>query len=99
MDVVFCWFGGNIHQPYNHIHAVCGFFGFVVEELAQFVAGLMNAGRIYKNKLGILIGEDAKLTATRGLRAWRDGSNFLPKQCVEQSGLAHVGASDDCDKT
>ena len=63
------------------------------------MAGLMNAGRIHKNELGVFEGENAKLTAACGLRTRRNGGDFLPKQRIEQSGLAHIGASDNGDKT
>ena len=60
--------------------------------------GAVQTGRIDKNQLGIFERENAELTSARGLRARGDSGDLLPKQGIEQGGLAYIGASDDGDK-
>jgi hypothetical protein len=96
--VVIVRLGGRIHQEERHVHAVECFLGLLVEELAEFVARVMYAGRVHEDKLRGLRGEDAELAAARGLRPRRDGGDLLAEQGVDQRGLAHVGFAEDGDK-
>ena len=59
------------------------------------MARIVNTGRVYKNDLGIVGGQNAKLTAAGGLRLGRDRRDLLAEQGVDERGFAHVGAPDD----
>ena len=54
--------------------------------------------RVYKDKLRTALGTHTGNAMARRLRFARSDADFLTYQCVEQSGLAHIGFSDDSDQ-
>ena len=83
--------GAYIHQEQDYVHAIQGFLGFLVEELAELVAGGMHARCIHKNKLSFGGGQDAELAAASGLRAGGNSGDLLTEQGIDQRRLARIG--------
>jgi len=77
---------------------VQGVLGLRIDELTQFIFGFVQTGRVHKNNLGFVSGEDGQLTLAGCLRLGGDARHRLPKQAVGECALAGVGLANNGDK-
>ena len=66
---------------------------------AQFIAGLVDAGRVEEDELRFGIGANAKDLITGGLRLVARDGDFLPEHLIQQSRLPDIGTSYHSDES
>ena len=75
-----------------------GVLELVHHHAAENVFGLVDAGRVNQDDLGVFAIEDALNAIAGGLRLGRDDGDFLADESIDEGGFARVGATDDCDE-
>ena len=80
------------HDAVRHREALPRRLNHDLAELAPCLAAQgMHAGRIHKNDLGILLGQDADDAVARRLRLGRDDRHLLAHKGVGKGGFARIG--------
>src|ERR1700733_2413006 len=81
------------------VDAFQGVLQLVHHHAAEDVFGLVDAGSIYQDDLGVFAIEDALNAIAGGLRFRGDDGDFLADESIDECGFASVGAAYDCDET
>ena len=90
----------RLKHKQDHVHFAQAAGHHAVHAAIQGIGVLgLKTGSVDEDELCLVLGEDAGDAVARGLRLARSDADFLPDQMVEQCGFAHIGASDDGDKT
>ena len=87
-----------IDHKQNRIHRVNGDLGVLHQHLPQAVVGLVDAGGIDKDDLGLGRSEDAAQAVAGGLGSGGGDGDFLADEGVHQRRFADIGPTDDGDE-
>ena len=89
----------RLHHEEHHVH-ISQHRGHGAVEVAvqgRAVFGLKTR-RVHENELRFIYGAYAGDPMACGLSLVRGDADLLPHQCIEQSGLTHIGTSNDGDQ-
>ena len=89
--------GDGLYQQQGCLHGGEAFPHHLHHVVAEAGLGLVEAGGVQKDKLGIVTIHHAVNTVAGGLGLLGHDGDFLAYQCIGEAGLAHVGAAADGD--
>ena len=90
---------GRVGDEAEDVNAFEGVLEFVHHHAAEDVSGLVDAGRVYQDDLGVVAIQDALNAIAGGLGLGRDDGDFLADERIDERGFAGVGTPDDRDET